>query len=74
VPQGQGGTWTIVVTRNRPRPTDQYAITIVKNANAVLPHALAELDYTFDKDGDTLCVSDTLPFSPGATIRFNTTP
>ena len=48
------GTWTVVVTSRDELATGSYDLKIVKDQNALVPTALVEYDFTYDKAGNLL--------------------
>ncbi|MFN7811705.1 MAG: hypothetical protein ACK5SI_03455, partial [Planctomycetia bacterium] len=51
-------TWTFAVTSRDELATGPYEIRIVKNGNAIVPTALVEYDFTYDKAGNLLTTTE----------------
>ncbi|MCE9631990.1 MAG: hypothetical protein K8S94_14905, partial [Planctomycetia bacterium] len=68
------GTWTIAVTARDHTATGSYNLQIVKDQNAIVPTALVQYDFTYDKAGNRTAtrenqaaVADMYGFGPAAT-------
>ena len=51
-------TWTFVVSARDELATGPYEIRIVKNGNSIVPTALVEYDFTYDKAGNLLTTTE----------------
>jgi len=52
------GTWTVVVTSRDELASGAYDLKIVKDQNAIVPAALVEYDFTYDKAGNLLTTTE----------------
>ena len=52
------GTWTIVVTSKEENATGSYDLQIVKDQNAIVPTALVQYDFSYDKAGNLLSTTE----------------
>jgi RHS repeat-associated protein len=52
------GTWTVVVTSRDELATGAYDLKIVKDQNALVPTALVEYDFTYDKAGNLTAATE----------------
>jgi len=47
-------TWTFALSARDENATGSYAVKIVKNGNAIVPTALVEYDFSYDKSGNLI--------------------
>jgi len=52
------GTWFIAVTARDENATGAYALQIVKDQHAIVPTALVEYDFTYDKAGNLVSATE----------------
>ena len=61
-------TWSFAVTARDENATGPYDIRIVKNGNAIVPTALVEYDYAYDKAGNLVSATE----DQAAVAQFDT--
>jgi RHS repeat-associated protein len=52
------GTWTIVVTAKEENASGSYDLQIVKDQNVIVPMALVQYDFSYDKAGNLLSTTE----------------